>query len=400
MSLLFGPRREARTDHPTDSLIELARRRLGVGSAGVPVTEASALTHSAVYECVDLIADLVSTFPVGRFRNVNGDRVPSTAPSVIDNPSTDVDDVNWRRIIMVGWLMRGFTPGLITGMRGAQPSGLELVDASRVTAERRRQDAPVDWFLDGKPMDRWPAGPLWIADGKRLYASDPTGRSVLEFARAEIGMGLAARQFGADWYRDGGQPAGILKANGEPSPDAAKRIKQRFLDARAGNREPIVIGSDWEYEAIQISPNESQFLDSIKANRATVAGFFKVPPTLIGAPAGTGMTYQNVEHEGIHLVRYCVGPWVVRMERVLSALTPRPEYVKLNMDALLRPDAATRWRIHDTSIRAGVHSVNDVRRTEDEPDIGPDGDRRVWPPWRMQLTADELELGADSEEKP
>ena len=84
------------------------------------------------------------------------------------------------------------------------------------------------------------------------------------------------------------------------------------------------------------------------------------------------------------------------METTLSPLTVRPEYVKLNMDSLLRPDLATRYRAHDVAIRAGFKSVNDVRLIEDLPPIA-GGDTYLWPPYRAQLTEAETTQGADEE---
>ncbi len=375
---LFRP--EARSDHPTDSLFEMIRRREPAGNA--PVTERTALTHSAVYECVDLIADLVSGFPVDRYKNIDGLRVPSTSrATAVDNPSTEVDPINWRRIVVVCWLLRGFSAGLVTGMAGIYPSGIELVHPDRVTAERTRPDAPPIFKLDGKVIERWPMGPLWIAPGKMLSPGDPFGRSVLEFAAAEIGMGLASRKFGADFFGSGGHPTSLVMGDGEVNEDMAKRVKGRFIAATT-SREPVVLGGGWKYEQVQIAPNESQFLETIKANRTIIAGFFKVPPSLIGAPAGDGMTYKNTESDGINLLRFCVGPWVNRMETTLTGLTVRPEYVKLNPDSLLRTDLLTRYKAHDLAIRSGIANVDERRALEDWAPL-PDGEGQhyLWPPY-------------------
>lgn len=363
--------------------------------SGLDANREAAMTHSAVYECVDLIADLVSGFPVARFREVNDARVKVSGSTVVEAPSDVEDAVNWRRIIVANWLRRGYQPGLINGMSNGFPSRVELVDPHRVTVERRRADAPWEWKLDGSPIGRFPDGPLWVAPGKKLDPGDPVGRSVLEFAAAEIGMGLASRKFGADFFAAGGHPTSVLMGDGEVNEDLSKRVKRRFLEA-VGSREPVVMGGAWKYQQVQIAPNESQFLETIKANRTMVAGFFKVPPHMIGAPSGDGMTYKNVEQDGINLLRFCVQPWVTRMEVTLNALTPRPQFVKLNMDALLRPDLSTRYRAHDVAIRAGFKSVNDVRRVEDLPAI-PDGDEYLWPPYRSQLTEPEMQAGADGE---
>lgn len=396
---LFRPQVEVRADRPTDSLTELLRRRIGTAASPV-VDMKSAMTHSAVYECVDMIADLVAGFPVHRYRDVDGVRQPSTDRSVIDMPSTDDDPVNWRRILVVSWLLKGYAAGLVTGMDGARPTGIELVRPDRVTVERVRHDAPWQWKLDGRPIDRWPNGNLWVAAGKKMQPGDPVGCSVLEFAAAEVGLGLSSRGYGAGWFRDSAHPTGLLMNDAPVNEDGAKRVKQRFLDAMHGTREPAVFGDGWKYEQIQINPNESQFLETIKANRTTVAGFFKVPPHIIGAPSGDGMTYKNVEQDGVNLLRFCVGPWVNRMEATLNPLTPPGEYLKLNVDSLLRADLSTRSSAHRTAITAGYRSVNEVRALEDLPPIE-GGDRFLWPPMRMQLTADELEEGADNtQEEP
>lgn len=398
MSTLFRPGRQVRSsENPTDSLMEMFRRRMGPAGA-MPATESSAMTHSAVYECVDLIADLVSGFPVHRFRDEGEVRRRVQGRSrILEDPSTEDDAVNWRRIIVVSWLLRGYAAGLVTGDQRGYPTGIELIHPDRVAAVRVRPDAPVEWRLDGKPVEAFPNGPLWVAPGKKLSPGDPLGRSVLEFAAIEIGLGLAARKFGADFFASGAHPTALLKGAEDPGRDAAKRIKERFLDAIGGSREPVVLGKGWEYQSIQIAPNESQFLETIKANRTVVAGFFKVPPHLVGAPSGDGMTYKNVEADGINLLRFCVQPWVTRMETTLTPLIVRPEYVKLNMDSLVRPDLGTRYRAHDVAIRAGFKSVNDVRALEDLPPVE-GGDVYLWPPYRNQLSDPELTGGADLED--
>lgn len=363
------------------------------------VNRDAALTHSAVYECVDLIADLVAGFPVQRFyRDAEGVRRLATDPApVITSPSTDDDPVNWRRILVVSWLLRGFGAGIASGEdERRMPKTIELIHPDRVGASRPREDAPWRWMLDGKQIERWPDGPLWVAPGKKLAPGDPLGRSVLQFASVEVGLGLSSRKFGADFFGSGGHPTGMVMTDQAVNEDMATRVKRRFLDAAGGNREPIVMGGGWKYEQIQIAPNESQFLETIKANRTIVAGFFKVPPGRIGAPSGDGMTYKNVAQDDLALLKFCIQPWIDRMEATLNPLTPPGEYVKLNADALLRVDALTRTMIEDRLIKMGKNSVNEIRALEDEPPIE-GGDRYLWPPMRMQLTADELEEGADNE---
>lgn len=393
---LFGGRRraEARASTPSDSLPELLRRRLAPSSTGVPVDSYSAMTHGAVYQCVDLISDLVSGFPIERIRSVGRSRYQVTTKSVIDSPSTDVDPINWRRLLVIGWLLRGYTPALVTGVRDGYPTGLELIHPDRVMVQRQRPDSPLDWYLDGHKVELFPNGRLWVANGKMLSPWDGVGRSILEFAKEEAAVGLAARKYASIFFRDNAHPTGLLMNEKPVDQDGAKRVKERFLDAMRDTREPAVFGDGWKYQAIQIKPDESQFLETIRANRSMVAGFFRVPPEIIGAPSATGMTYVNVENRGIDLLRFTISSWVYRMESVLQGLVPKAEKVKLNTDNLLRTDLNGRYRAYDQGIRAGFLSVNDVREHEDlDPIEG--GDQYLWPPYRQQLTYDELAQDPD-----
>lgn len=371
------------------------RRRLGPSAtAGVPTDTYSALTHSAVYQCVDLLSDMVAGFEVQRIRQIGRERIVLSDSSVIDNPSQDIDPLNWRRLVMIGWLLRGYTPGLITGVRDGYPTGVELIHPDRVTVERDRPDAEPQFLLDHKPTRVWPRGNLWLANGKMLNPYDVLGRSILEFAREELGLGLAARRYASKFFRDNAHPTGLLMNDKPVSEDGARRVKARFLAAMNDTREPAVFGDGWEYKAIQIKPDESQFLETIKANRTLVAGFFRIPPEIIGAPSATGMTYVNVEHRGIDLLRFTVSSWVMRMESVLGQLLPRTTRVHLNTDNLLRTDLSARYRAWDQAIRAGFLSVNDVRINENRDPID-GGDQYLWPPYRQQLTYDELSHDPD-----
>jgi HK97 family phage portal protein len=128
---------------------------------------------------------------------------------------------------------------------------------------------------------------------------------------------------------------------------------------------------------MQVSPNESQFLETIKANADDVARFF------FRRPPGEGgqVTYANVEARSLDLLTYTVGPWLVRLERSLSRLRARPRFVKFNADALLRVDLLSRYKAHDIAIRGGFASPDERRRLEDLPPVpGGAGQQFLWPP--------------------
>lgn len=375
-------RREQRDLPQTPGLIEMLRRITPMQN-GLPATEQDALTHAAVYQCVGLISDLVAGFPADVYRkDATGFPMLVTDPRpIVDNPSVEIDPINWRRLVVVCWLLRGNAYGIVTNVRGPYPTAIELVHPDRVTYDRMRPDAPMQFYLDRKPVERWPQGSLWHAPGKILDPGSPLGSSVLQHAMADVGLGLAARKFAGQTFTANGIPVAVLMNDKPVNSDGAKRVKERFMDAMAGAREPVVFGDGWKYEKVQVTAEESQFLSTIKANKSDVASFFNVPGELVGGDKSS-MTYSNIEGRGIDLLRFNINGWTGRMDQCLTQMLVRPEFVKLNVDDLLRSDMATRYAAEAEAIRAGWLSPDDVRRREGyRPIEKGKGDQYNWPPY-------------------
>lgn len=78
--------RRAFTRRGLSSAEELLDARRGKRTGKVHVTGDTALRHSAVWACLRLRADLVSTMPVDVYRRVNGIQVEVAKPPVLVTP--------------------------------------------------------------------------------------------------------------------------------------------------------------------------------------------------------------------------------------------------------------------------------------------------------------------------
>jgi HK97 family phage portal protein len=395
---LFRPGREQRS---FDTLADLiAERTIGRVHSKMPVNDDSSLTNSAVWACVDLISEIVSTMPFDEYRRGGaGELLELPKPPLLDDPTGDSSGLEvWLRQALVSLLLRGNAYGLVLAVGGdGWPTQIESLHPDRVQVERLRTIGPVTWRLDAKPIERWPAGPLWHLPAYCAPGS-PVGMSPIRYAAETIGLGLAVTKFGAQWFGDGAHPTSTVESPHEITEEQAKVIKARVLRAMGETREPLVLGSDTKLNAVQVAPEESQFLETSQANVADVCRYFRVPPEAIGGKAADSLTYANQEQRGIALLTNTVNGWLVRLERSLTRLRPRPRFVKANPDSLLRVDLATRYKAHDLGLRGGWLSRNDVRRIEDRPPI-PDGDEYLWPPYTTSLdTGGDTEANAGSDD--
>jgi len=379
---LFRPNHEKRIASLSAAELILANGgRYGSRSySGVPVNDDTALRLAAVWGCVDLISELLSTLPIDEYRRGSSDElIPQTRPPLLDDPAGEGYGFEvWCRQIMVSLLMRGNSYGWIESV-GADgwPTQIASLHPDEIKPRRDYMAGPVEWYRDNKRVQRWPQGPLWHVPAYTVPGS-PIGLSPIQYAAETIGVGLAAQKFGAQWFGDGAHPSSVFESPLEINKEQAEVIKERIKTATYDNREPLVLGMGGHLEAIQVTPNESQFLETIKANADDVARFF------FRRPPGEGgqVTYANVEARSLDLLTYTLNGWMVRIEKALTRIRPRPRFVKFNADALIRVDLTSRYAAHASAIRAGWQSVNDVRHTEDLPAV-PDGNEYLWPPYTV-----------------
>jgi HK97 family phage portal protein len=154
-----------------------------------------------------------------------------------------------------------------------------------------------------------------------------------------------------------------------------------------GRREPAVLGGGWKYQQIQISPNESQFLETNNYTAAECCRIFGPGfAEIFGYETGGSLTYSNIEQRSLDLLTYAVNPWLVRIERSLSALLPAPAQVKFNRAALVRTDLLTRYKAHVLALQNQFKTVDEVRDDEDMAPV----------PWGSTPTAPALSPAIES----
>jgi len=337
--------------------------------SGVIVNDDTALTNAAVWGCVDLLADLVSTLPVDEYKRGGSQELVAVPKSVLlDDPAGDGYGFEvWCRGLMVSLLLRGNYYGWVTALGpDGWPSQIESLHPDEVQPRRYHTSGPVGWYRDGKQVERWPAGPLWHVPAF-TFPGNPVGMSPIRYAAETIGVGIAAHKFGAQWFGDGTHPTALLESDQQINQDQAEILKQRVRDAK-NSRDTLVLGLGTHMKPVQVSPEESQFLQTIKANADDVARFFfRRPPG-----EGGNVTYANVEARSLDLLTYTLNGWMVRVEKALTRIRPRPRFVKFNADALIRVDIKTRYDVYQIAIRNRLKSPDECRALENEPPI-PDG---------------------------
>lgn len=357
--------------------------------AGEIITVDSAMRHSAVWRCVNILADIAADVDYVTLRDrADGSAERQPAPAILTNPDPSDPSINakaWRRQVMVSWLLRGNAYGTVLASDPAgRPTAVQIQHPDLVTVTRVGALGPLEFRLNGQEIERWPNGPLWHVPAFTVPGSS-IGISPIEYARQAIGLGLAIERFGAQWFGDGAHPSGVLSSDQVLTDQQAKQAKQRFVNAIRGTREPAVLGAGLDFKGIQIAPEESQFLESMQANIATVARFYGVPPEMIGGTSASSMTYASLEQRSLDFLTFAAQTWITKFEDIYTASTTRPLRVAADLDTIVRLDATTRVKLQEQRIRMGTRSPNETRREDHLPPIADGGDEYLWPPYAVRF---------------
>lgn len=334
-------------------------------SGGVAVTEDSMLRHSAVWACLRLRADLVSTLPLDSFRYVSGIQIEVPKPPVLIDPGGKAWPMtHWMWASQLDLDRTGNAVGLITERNALNlPIRIDLQDIRRCSIVERKGE-PVRYRINGTLYDE---ENVWH-ERQFPVAGIRAGLSPLAYAAWTIGAGLSLQQFAVEWFSNGAVPLAHLKnARKELKPGEADVIKDRFK-ASIQDHDIWVTGSEWEYDFIQAQTAGLEWLEGSKANVTDVSRFFGCPADLIDAAvSGQSVTYANITQRNLQFLIMQLNPAVTRRELALSTTLPRPRFVKLNRDAMLAMDPETRARVISAKIADRTMTNSEARRLENKP---------------------------------
>jgi HK97 family phage portal protein len=330
----------------------------------VSTVEAS-LQSIAVRSAVDLLASLGSELPAPVYSGEGSERRRRPTPGYLDDPAGDGQGrADWCYQVLESWMLRGNLYGHILewSRSGGFPTQILPLHPDLVVPQPATGGA-IKWMHNGSEIP----GEELLHRRVNPVPGQVLGLSPIGVHASQIGLNLAANRFGVQWFRDGAHPGGILQNTEiDLNPDVAKVAKDRFLASLRGLREPAVLGKGWKFEQVQVSPEESQFLETQGYSAAECARIFGPGVAeVLGYATGGSMTYTNVESRGAHLLVFSLNKWLRRLERLLTSMLPSPQYVRIDRDALLQSTTLDRYAAHATALQNGWKVINEVRSDEE-----------------------------------
>lgn len=332
-------------------------------------TASDSLKIGAVWACLRLRSDLISTLPLDVYRKVDGRAIEQAKPAVLLRPGDGMLLHEWLYASQMDLDRYGNSFGEIVARDGSQrPMQIELSDPLEWSVSRR--DGVVEYRRRGQVV---PTMSVWH-ERQFVVSGLPIGLSPIAYAAMSTGHNLSAQQFALDWFDSGASPSGTLQNEAKIVSQAeAETMKSRFRIATS-SRDVFVHGKDWTYTPAGGAASDAKFLDSMQVTVADVCRYFGVPGDMIDAETSTGsITYANVTQRNLQLLTMNLGPAITRRELTFSdRLLAAPRYVKFNTDALLRMDAKGKLEMLGLGVGSGIYTTDEARGLLDMEPLTPE----------------------------
>ncbi len=377
--------------------------------SGMRVSPDSALRLAAVYACVRVLSESLASLPLVIYqRRADGGkdkvtdhwlyRLLAKRPNRFQNP------FEWREMLQGHLALRGNAYNqIITNAQG------EVVELMPLHPDRIRLELLPSGEYRYRFTDRFgtesilPRGEVWHVRG--LSSDGLMGMSPVELARENLGMALAAQDYGARFFANDAKPTGgWIEFPGSFKDSEAKKVfRESYQQAQSGaNRgKVLVLENGMKFHEVGVTNKDAQFLELRKFQITDVARLFRVPPHMIGDLDRA--TFSNIEQQSLEFVMHTMTPWAERWEASIeSELLLEGDDIEVEFDFanLMRGDAASRASYYQSGIQNGWLTRNEARIAENlNPLEGLDEPLR---PLNMveESTAEDVALDTEQAEAP
>ena len=365
----------------------------------VSLSRDGAMKVSTVSRCVDLRSSSMAVLPVfvmdeGSKEHFQGHRLGNL---LWGSPNEAMTRFDYEKLMSCNKYLCGNAYAWIR-RSAVSAAPLELIPLPPECVTPYVTPAGKLWYVFFHPVTgetTW-LPPEDILHYKEYSEDGIEGISILHRAAQTIQTARSAQQYEKDMYDNGGQPSGVLTAEGDLGGeyeirDAEGKVvetitkKERLrrewekVHRGPGNRfRTAVLDLGLKYQTIAMNNTDAQFVESKDIRVADVCRFFGTPLHLVYAGK---QSYNSNEQNAIEFVTYTLQPDATQREQEDSRKLLLPSEragglrIKRNLKVFLRGDTAAQAAWYRTMRATGPYSVNDILALEDMPSV-PGGDSR------------------------
>jgi len=349
---------------------------LGMSSSGKVVSADKAIHLSAVWACVRLLSESVSTLPLKIYeRQADGSRKPATDHPVYQvlcrRPNMEMTPSRFMLMLVASICLRG-NAFIEKKMIGSKLVSLVPLLPQNMVVKRLENGRLEYTYTESGQKRVIPEKNLMHIRGFGL--DGVCGMMPMREGRDVIGAAMAVEESAAKIFENGLQSSGFLSA--EQALDAEQRERLRgYMQAFTGSKNAgkiMVLEGGLKYQNVTMNPEAAQMLESRAFSIEEICRWFRVPAFMVGHADKQSSWASSVEGMNLQFLTNTLRPLLVNIEQEISRCLLDGDddlFAEFSVEGLLRADSAGRSAYYTTALQNGWMSRNDVRRLENMPPI-------------------------------
>ncbi|HGL4646552.1 TPA: phage portal protein, partial [Enterobacter hormaechei] len=348
----------------------------GTSSSGKVVTADKAIQLSAVWACVRLLSESISTLPLKIYvRQPDGSRKAATdhpAYSILcRRPNSEMTPSRFMLMVVASICLRGnafiekkFIANRLVSLVPLLPQNMVVKRLTTGALEYKYTENGNERVIPVKNIMHIRGFGL---DGVCGMMPMKTGRDV-------IGSAMAVEESAAKIFEQGLQSSGFLSS--DKALDDTQREKLRgYMAAFTGSKNAgkiMVLEGGLTYQGVTMNPEDAQMLESRAFSIEEICRWFRVPPFMVGHTTKQSSWASSLEGMNLQFLTHTLRPLLVNIEQEIGRCLLDSDdevFAEFSVEGLLRADSAGRAAYYTSALQNGWMSRNDVRRLENMPPI-------------------------------
>lgn len=336
------------------------------------VTPDAALQISAVFACVELLAQTISTLPLYVYKEMgNGGRTPDKGRLWMllhERPNAWMTPSEFLSAMVVNRMLRGNAYAQIIRDSEGDPIALVPLSPDQMEVSVTAGGEVYTYYQDGVISVIAPENIIhWKGLGNGYI-----GLSKLEYMRATADEAISAQDNASRLYGSYSKPSGVLQTDSALNDEQLSAVFERFKGMSRGGAGLYVVDRGLKYQQLSLTPADAQLLQTRQFSVEEICRWFGVPCVLVGSTATTtwGSGIQQIV-EGFH--KFTIGPLCKQLEQALSrrlvGVTDMDTTIEFKLDGFLRTTPEARASFYSTMAQNGAMTRNEIRRLENLPPV-------------------------------
>lgn len=347
---------------------------LGSSASNVNVTNNTALTLSAFYNGVNIIANDIAKLPKGVYKKDGPNSIKLSEHSLqyvmAKRPNQYMTSFSFHHVLTVDAILKGngFAEIIRDNYTG-NITAMQLIDQNKTPVTIKKFENKLWYHFDKRVVA---AENIFHIPG--FSFNGISGMSVIQMAAKSLGVALESQEFAIEYYKNKGIGLGVVTTS-KPIPDNDAKLRlansiSSALTAKSSKKFGVAVLDEMgSFQHVKITPQEALFLETNQKAIGEVARFLNIP--VYKLKDTQNQNNSNMEHQSISHVSDSILPWKKKYEEeydykcFTSTEKQQNHFVKFNTKVLLVSDQKSQAEYYRTMFNIMAMTPAEIRDKED-----------------------------------